>query len=486
MGRAGGIYENSEAAAPRETQSVPAVARIMALGLDPATGLPLVPAVAEESFARALLRAMPDRGGELTTLAMARSAGMRFRGLVERKPMLDLGDPLAAGWTYLVAAGDPRYAEIARILRPLAIKRGMANPGRPLLFGGQDADEWLDWMTDNFWSPSREPAQYILIVGGPDRVPFHFQAVLSSVASVGRLDFDSLAELQAYVEKILRLESESRPAVRRAALMFATDRGRPDATYYSRRFMAEPIVSHLADAGVPATALTGEQATAPALLTALTRQRPAVVYAAAHGAGRPRASAAEQRRLNGALVCDGGELVSAADIPDAPVAEGSVVLQFGCFSGGTPARSDYAHWLGGDRINAAEDFVAALPKRLLAHPRGPIAFIGHVDLAWLHAFDDPDAPDLNQAWHPRLAPFVSAVDSLLAPLPVGLALRAMNKRYDVGNAQLATAFDRQKRGTLPDSPAAFGKLVRAFITRSDAQNYLVLGDPAVYPRMWEP
>ena len=458
----------------------------MALGRNPDTGGPLVPPVAEEAFARALLQTIPDRGGEITALAMARSGGTRFRGLVERKPTLDLGDPLAAGWTYLVAAGDPRQAEIARILRPLAIRRGMTNPDRPLLFGGQDVDEWLDWMTDNFWSPGTGPAHYILIIGGPDRVPFHFQAVLGSVASVGRLAFDSLAELHAYVEKILRLESETHPAVRREALMFATDHGRPDPTYYSRRFMAEPIVSHLAARGLPVTALQGDHATAPALLTALTEQRPAVVYTATHGAGRPHAPAAEQRRLNGALICSGDELLTADGIPDGPVAEGSVVLQFGCFSGGTPARSDYAHWLGGARMNATEDFVAALPKRLLAHPRGPIAFIGHVDLAWLHAFDDPDAPDLDQAWHPRLAPFVSAVDSLLAPLPVGLALRAMNKRYDVGNAQLAMTFDRQKRGTLPDNPAAYRKLVRAFITRSDAQNYLVLGDPAVYPRMWEP
>jgi len=458
----------------------------MALGLNPDTNRPLVPPAGEEAFARALLRTIPDRGEEISTLAMARSAGARFRGLVERKPTLDLGDPLAAGWTYLVADDDPQRAEIAQVLRPLAIQRGMTQPDRPLTFGGQPADEWLDWMTDHFWSPGTEPAHYVLIAGGPDLVPFHFQAVLGSAASVGRLAFDSLADLQAYVEKILRLERETRPTVRREALMFATDRGRPDPTYYSRRFMAEPIVSHLEGSGFTVNALKGDHATAAALLTALTQQRPAVVYAASHGAGRPRASAAEQQHLNGAVICSGDELLTAADIPDGPVAEGSVVLQFGCFSAGTPARSDYAHWLGSDRLNTTDDFVAALPKRLLAHPRGPIAFIGHVDLTWLHAFDDPDAPDLDQAWHPRLAPFVSAVDSLLAPLPVGLAMRAMNKRYDVGNAQLAITFDRQKRGTLPDNPKAYGKLVRAFITRSDAQNYLIMGDPAVYPRMWEP
>ena len=96
--------------------------------------------------------------------------------------------------------------------------------------------------------------------------------------------------------------------------------------------------------------------------------------------------------------------------------------------------------------NSETDFVAALPKRLLAHPRGPVAFIGHVDLTWLHAFDDPVDPDRTEAWHPRVPPFARAVESPPAPQPAGLAMQAMNKRYDVGNAYLASAFDRQKEG----------------------------------------
>jgi hypothetical protein len=62
-------------------------------------------------------------------------------------------------------------------------------------------------------------------------------------------------------------------------------------------------------------------------------------------------------------------------------------------------------------------------------------------------------------------------------------MTAMNKRFDVGNAGLANAFDQQRRGNLPDRPEYMRRLVRSFITRSDAQNYIVLGDPAVYPRM---
>ena len=56
----------------------------------------------------------------------------------------------------------------------------------------------------------------------------------------------------------------------------------------------------------------------------------------------------------------------------------------------------------------------------------------------------------------------------------------MNKRYDIGNAQMASAHDRLQRGTLPDDPETLQALVQAFVTRSDAQNYLILGDPAAY------
>jgi len=70
--------------------------------------------------------------------------------------------------------------------------------------------------------------------------------------------------------------------------------------------------------------------------------------------------------------------------------------------------------------------VAALPKRLLSHPNGPIAFIGHVDAAWMHGFvDNPDHPDILDRWHRRIEPFVSALNSLLEVQPVGLALQGI-------------------------------------------------------------
>lgn len=464
---------------------------VMVTGVDWETGKLLVEPLSDDEFTARLVGQLPLQWPQEQRLSMAVESGTRLRGVIARGRTPDFGDPRAVGWTYLVAADEPLRDEISRALEPLARHRGMADPHAPLVFSGEPPEDWQDWMERNYGSMPGQTPHYVLIVGGPERVPFHFQAVLDSAASVGRLAFDEIGSLEAYVEKILRLEGDHPPVTRPEALIFATDRGAPDPTYYSLRYMAQPIEEYVRSGlSVQVRALYGESATAPALLDALTAGRSAIVYTATHGAARPNAGRAVQREINGAIVCTpepgatGQSLLAASDIPaDTPVAEGAVVFQFACFSAGTPAESDYAHWLGRQCLNAQADFVAALPNRLLAHPRGPLAFIGHVDLAWLHAYDDPDDPDLGESWHPRLRPFITAVETLLAPQPVGLAMTAMNKRFDVGNAGLASAFDLQRRGNLPDTPEYRRKLVRSFITRSDAQNYLVLGDPAVYPRM---
>ena len=127
----------------------------------------------------------------------------------------------------------------------------------------------------------------MLIVGGPERVPFHSQAVLDSAASVGRVAFDDLTDLQAYVEKVLRLEQGAGPGIWPEALIFATDHGRPDLMYYSRRDMAGPIARHVQGLGIRVTSLIGERATAAGLPEAMTAASSAVVYTASHGAGRP-------------------------------------------------------------------------------------------------------------------------------------------------------------------------------------------------------
>lgn len=470
--------------------------RIAALGVD-LTGQSLFRAREEDVLTEALVFALERNAVELKMLTRTTADTEAYRAEVQRQ-VRDPGDPRAAGWTFLVNAADPHLAAITEALRPLAEHRGMDDPGQPLLYRNESADDWFEWLNDEYHSLSlhgRRTPQYVLLVGTPQQIPFGFQSVFATVANVGRVDFESIDQLRAYVEKLLRLEAAVEPVVAREAIVFAPDAGRPDPTYFSRRYMAEPIADHVADAfGFATRTIVGEDATKSALTTALRASRPALVFTASHGIGATNEPFDVQRQLNGAICCQTAgpltrdDLFSADDVShDEPFLEGSVVFQFSCFGYGTPAESDYAHWL--DDVPARytdRDFVAALPRTLLAHPRGPIAYIGHLDTAFLHAFADVEAPDTMSRWHTRIVPFVEAIDDLLGVQPPGLALQGMSTRYGTLNALITSTYDRHRRGKFTWTSVSKSQFLDRWITRGDAQNYMVLGDPAARLRVPAP
>jgi hypothetical protein len=62
-------------------------------------------------------------------------------------------------------------------------------------------------------------------------------------------------------------------------------------------------------------------------------------------------------------------------------------------------------------------------------------------------------------------------------------MAAMNERYATTNAMLTGAYDRLMRGESQPTPEFWSKLADTFIQRSDAQNYMVFGDPAARLRI---
>jgi hypothetical protein len=463
--------------------------QILGLGIDYSTGERLVDPLDEQEFASRIAISLEHNIDELRSVVRASTAGTTFRGEVERT-VVDLGDPRSAGWTYLINANDPHRTDVIETLRPLAVHRGMSEPASPLLYNDEPVDEWADWLLENYSSlyVERVP-HFVLIVGSPQQVPFHFQAFLGSAAAVGRLAFDNLDELAAYIEKVIRLETAPEPIVSRETIFFAPDGGIGDATYFSRRYMAQPLAQHVREKSqFDVTALMSDEATKANLVDSLRGHKPALVFTASHGLGSPGKPLDIQKAVNGAICCQRTNglpveqkewTFSAADVPqDEPFLEGSVVFQFACFSAGTPAESDFMHWYGDSKLNSDQDFVAALPLRLLAHPRGPVAFVGHVDTAWLHGFNDPESPHLLESWHPRIDPFLRAVTALLRVEPASRAMSPMAKQFDVTNLQLTNTYDRLQRGSIKITDDFKTRLVNAFIRRSDAQNYMVLGDPA--------
>jgi hypothetical protein len=469
--------------------------KIMPMGLDYRTSQPLSQPMEEGEFAARVGGALDDNSAVLRRLDATTSRQRSFRSELQRERTPDLGDPKAAGWSFLVAADDPERDAKVEAIRPLAEHRGMSTPIEPLVF--QREIDVYDWIINHYTSmPVRTRPFYILILGSPEQVPFHLQTLLAVGASVGRLDFDNITDLQTYAKKVVSLELADDPATDAHAIFFGTDHGVDDPTYFSCRFMVEPMIELVkADGTFTTKALLRNQATKSNLLSALRGSSPAFVYTASHGIADPDGPFENQQRVNGAICCEqtGDEtyaeewLLLGEDVPtDEPFLEGSVFFQFACYGYGTPAQSDFAHWdLGSPEMNTERDFVAALPKALVAHPRGPIGFIGHVDTAWLHGFDDPDQPFVKERWHPRLRPFITAMEYLLHLQPTGYALGDLGQRFDETNAVLTNLWDRARMGhqfTERDER----DLSEMFIFRSDARNYMVFGDPAARLRVGKP
>jgi hypothetical protein len=467
--------------------------KIWTTGIDYSTGMPLTEPATLDQFGERLQQGLQRNVSALRQWQARTTGHVTFRNEIERARSTDLNDPAAAGWTFLIHKDDPSRSALIERLKPLALHRGMRDPSRPLRFGGEEPDEWFDWMHHNYTSirPGDLP-HYILLVGGPDQIPFRFQSLLAGCAAVGRVAFDRLDDLSVYVDKVIELERRSAPVVRRDCVLFAPDGGVLDATHFSHRYMAKPLSGQVRDLGFGIEQLLADDATKKRLLDRLIGSSPALVYTASHGMAASTSPLDVQKRVNGGICCQHAPgdniatwLFTADDVPaDRPFLEGSVFFQFACYGYGTPAESDYGHWVGGDTFNSSEDFLSALPKRLLMHPRGPIAYIGHVDAAWLHGFADPDDPYILDEWQQRMAPFRYSINSLFTAVPVGRALLEMNRRYNVCNSLLTNTFDRLERGKLRIEDVR-QSLIQAFITRSDAQNYMLLGDPGAFLRIFD-
>jgi hypothetical protein len=118
---------------------------------------------------------------------------------------------------------------------------------------------------------------------------------------------------------------------------------------------------------------------------------------------------------------------------------------------------------------AKEPFIAALPKRLLSHPRGAAqAFIGHVDGAYGSSFALP-----GEKTHACL--YTSLIELLLQGYPVGAACDLLDQRYAEVATELSGMIEELRWGRAADAQ----EIANLWITQNDARNYMVLGDPAV-------
>jgi hypothetical protein len=121
---------------------------------------------------------------------------------------------------------------------------------------------------------------------------------------------------------------------------------------------------------------------------------------------------------------------------------------------------------------APQPFVAALPRRLLAHPNGSaLAVIGHIDRAWGFSIQSPKVSG------PQIGTFRNSVGSILTGERVGHAICGQfGARFSALSVLLLSATSPSAANASRPSDR---ELVTRWLERNDAQNYVLLGDPAV-------
>ncbi|MBN9519825.1 hypothetical protein J0H58_15090 [bacterium] len=402
---------------------------------------------------------------------------------------VDPTNPARAGWAVVLLAGA--VPELAAAVQPLIDHRKRSvPPDRCKVLEYRPGEGMKTWLRRHGIAPGtvdpKKVPYYVTLVGGPAEIPFDFQYLLDVEYAVGRLAFDAPEQYRRYAEGVAAVESAA--AVRNAKEVVFW--GPRHATDRSTQMSADALVTPLADGtpddpavaaakGYRARCLRAADATKANLLEALHgAAAPAVLFTASHGMGWPKDDA-RQRPAQGALLAQDwpgfgqvspAHYLTAAEVGDGANVGGLVAFLFACYGAGTPAFDNFLSGRGrGPVAVAPAPFVAALPQRLLAHPGGPaLAVVGHVERAWGYSIKSPGAGS-------QIGPFRDFLTRVLGGEPVGHATKSFSERYAVLSAELLGFFDDS---TAVVKPAA-AELAACWTERNDAQNYVLLGDPAV-------
>jgi len=454
-------------------------------GIDGTTGNYLMEPQTIKAVAKAARHDRPDRK-RLRQAPRGATRGLPFN--------VDPSDVAKAGWGVVFHKAES--ADVKKKLEALLEHRRKTVTDATRLKvldyeSGETTREWLNRheVDAGTVTPSKVP-YYLLVIGSPDKVPFSFTQDLDAEYAVGRLSFDTPGEYEQYVASLTSYERTSSIKNGKEAVFFGTRHDFDAATQLSADYLVRPLATEAFEDGKPvsesvgfrSTSTVGAKATREALRGILSGKPgsapPSLLFTATHGVGFALGDE-RQRPAQGALVCQDwpavgqisdGHYLSAAQVPDDARVSGLVAIFFACYGAGTPRYDRF--WRGerkGPPQIATEPFVAALPRKLLAHPSGgALACIGHVERAWGSGIVNADAGPQLQLWQ-------SLVGRILSGQPIGLALKDMNERYASLSVTLTGYLDQEAE---TEKAIEDYKLAETWLDRNDAGGYILLGDPA--------
>ncbi|MCP3138993.1 hypothetical protein [Pyxidicoccus xibeiensis] len=404
----------------------------------------------------------------------------------------------------LVAPKGPRGDALLALVEPLRQRRQQAQGGErvaiyrvPPDMDGPLAARWKKEVFRHEGTREADRPRYLLLLGDLNEVSLELQHALTTDAFVGRLAFATDAGYAAYVDKVLRWE-DATPRESNARMLFYTSRDGSSATELGHRMLIAPSVTACRERQelhcFPQADLVSLGDDGPVSLASLldhaSARRPGVLFTLSHGRGRPASGWAHpEARLahQGELKLPDGGFLCASELASRPFLPGGIWFSFACFSAGTPARSSYAHWLrqlpesdpnarrGLEALpqQGERPFISALPQAALANPDGPLAVMGHVDLAWSHSFSDRGRGTPSR--------FIELLKELAAGSRAGVALQSLMQVLNEASSELAALYNQEALEHTQGRPSTIDPLERArlWMARQDLANYVLLGDPAV-------
>jgi hypothetical protein len=399
-----------------------------------------------------------------------------------------------AGWGVIFPAETPDA--VKKALDPLIKARGDVVGKRLKVLDYNKGEQVRGWLARHGLSPGNvlpnKVPYYLLLIGPPDQIPFEFQYLLGIEYAVGRLAFDDPKDYSQYVSSIIAYESgKSVPNAKKISYWGTRHLG-DGATRLSSTFLLDPLINGLSDDELPSVGqqvgfnqelFLAKNATKANLLATLHAPKPpALLFTASHGMAF-NSGQAEQAAGQGALLCQDwpgfgnmkpDHFLSATDVADDANVNGVVAFLFACFGAGTPDKDQFVADLsqaGSAPPLAPKPFMAALPRRLLAHPKGgALAVIGHIDRAWGFSMQAQNVST------PQIGTFRNSLCEILTGKPVGSTISG---RFGSRFADLSAELLSDISPTAADQRPSDRELVNRWIERNDAQNYVLLGDPAV-------
>ena len=460
--------------------------RLVPNGVDAITGEYLLMPMGVDRLARAAKTAVVDRA---FTAALATRHRRATEAVYAPKQGVDPRDLAQTGWGIVFAADAQPTIRTAltqlldrrrRQAASIAEHRYREFSGTEGYRRGESKQEFLrrHGSGPGPVNPDVVP-YYLLLVGGPNDIPFEVQYQLGVQHAVGRIHFDDVAGYARYAENVVAAENRPpRDEPVRLAL-FATRNDNDAATALAAEHLIGPLAESLGTDPDRwhVQSVVGAPATKSRLRAMLDTSPPDVLFTATHGLGLP-AGHPSQRAAQGGLVCQdwpgpGRGRISqehwfeARDVPRGELT-GLVAFLFACFGAGTPEYDDFDRTTDHPRALAPDPFVAALPQALLGREGGALAVVGHVDRAWGYSFVWPGAGAQTEVYRSTLA-------GLGSGLPVGSAMEYVGDRYAELATDLGLALEDIRLGRRADEEMLAG----LWTACTDARGFVLLGDPAV-------